>query len=264
MSSEARRARRVRMAVLIAIFAFLFAPMATLALFSFYQDSYLTFPPKSWTFKWYAWALTRPEFVSSLKQSLLLGLSATAIAVLIGVPATFALVRGRFRGRGAIEALLLSPLMVPTVILGVALLVFFSALRVRPSFWTLLIGHVVVITPFVVLNVRVSLLGVPAHVEEAALGLGATPVRVFLRVVLPLIMPGVIAGAILAFLISFDELAMTIFLTSPALVTLPVQIFTYVEWHLDPGIAALSTLLMLFTTALLFVMDRVRGSEHLY
>jgi len=253
-----------RPALLIAIFAFLFAPMATLALFSFYEDSYLTFPPKGWTLKWYAWAFTRPEFVTSLRQSFVLGLSATAIAVLIGVPATFALVRGRFRGRGAIEALLLSPLMLPTVILGVALLIFWSALRVKPSFWTLLVGHVIVITPFIVLNVRVSLLGVPVNLEEAALGLGAPPLRAFLRVVLPLILPGVIAGAILAFLISFDELAMTIFLTSPTLVTLPVQIFTYVEWHLDPGIAALATLLMLFTTALLFVMDRVRGSEHLY
>src|SRR5215204_6278653 len=95
--------------VLAVCFAFLFAPMATLAVFSFYEDSYLTFPPKGWTLKWYAWVFTRPEFVSSLRESVILGVSATTIAALIGVPATFALVRGRFRGRSATEALVLSP-----------------------------------------------------------------------------------------------------------------------------------------------------------
>ena len=120
------------------------------------------------------------------------------------------------------------------------------------------------IMPFVVRNVMVSLVGLVPNVEEAASGLGATPWRVFQRIVLPLIMPGVIAGAILAFLISFDELAMTIFLASPNLVTLPVRIFTYVEWNLDPGIAALSTIVILFTAVLLVVLDRVRGSEHLF
>jgi putative spermidine/putrescine transport system permease protein len=254
----------VRRAWLAATFAFLFAPMVTLAVYSFYEDSYLTFPPKGWTLKWYPWVFTRPEFVNSLRESFALGAGATLIAALIGVPAAIALVRGRFRGRNAVDALVLSPLMLPTVILGVALLIFFSAMHVRPNFWTLLIGHVVVITPFVILNVRVSLVGVPANLEEAARGLGATPVRVFVRVVLPMIMPGVVAGALLAFLISFDELAMTIFLTPPTLVTLPVKIFTYVEWSLDPGIAALATVLMAFTTALLMVIDRVRGAEHLF
>ena len=254
----------LRRAVLLMSFGFLFAPMATIAVFSFYEDSYLTFPPKGWTLRWYAWAFTRPEFVSSLRESLVLGVAATAIATLIGVPAAYALVRGRFRGRGGIEAFVLSPLMLPTVILGVALLIFFSALRIKTDFQTLLVGHVVVIMPFVVRNVMVSIVGVPPNVEEAALGLGATPWRVFLLVVMPLIMPGIIAGAILAFLISFDELAMTIFLTSPTRMTLPVRIFTYVEWNLDPGIAALSTLLTMFTAILLLILEKVRGSEHLF
>jgi len=256
--------RALRIATLVLGFGFLFAPMATVAVFSLYADSYLTFPPRGWTLKWYAWVFTRPEFLDSLRESVVLGLSATAIATAIGVPAAFALVRGRFPGRMAAEAVVLSPLMLPTVILGVALLIFFSALRIRPDFETLLIGHVVVITPFVVRNVMVSLMGVPANLEEAALGLGATPLRAFFRVVLPLIAPGVIAGAVLAFLISFDELAMTIFLTSPTRVTLPVRIFTYVEWNLDPGIAALSTTLTVFTAGVLVVLERIRGSEHLF
>ena len=123
-----------RRAVLVLTFAFLFAPMAMVAVFSFYEDSYLTFPPKGWTLKWYPLVFTRPEFVGSLRSSLVLALTATALATLAGVPAAYALVRGHFRGRVALEAYVLSPLMLPTVILGVALLIFFSSLRIRPDF----------------------------------------------------------------------------------------------------------------------------------
>jgi len=256
--------KALRRLTLIVGFAFLFAPMVTIAIFSFYKDSYLTFPPRGWTTDWYGWLFTKGEFLASLKTSLLLGATATALSTLFGVPAAFALVRGRFVGRGILEGILLSPLILPAVIFGVGLLLFFSSLKIRPDFTTLVIGHLVITIPFVTRNVMVSITGIPSHVEEAALGLGAPPWRTFLRVVLPLIMPGIGAGAMLAFLISFDELAMTIFISSPSTVTLPLRIFTYVEWHLDPGIAALSTMLTLATVGLLVAMDRLRGPEHLF
>ena len=249
--------------IILAVFVFLFAPMAMIVAFSFFEDSYLVFPPSGWTTKWYAWALDRSEFLDGLRTSVELAISATAISSALAVPAALAIGKGRFRGRAAIESILISPILIPTIILGIALLVYFSALGLRVGFHTLLIGHVVVVTPFIMRNVLVSVAGLPPHVEEAALGLGATPWRVFRRVVLPLIYPGIVAGAILAFLISLDELAMTVFLTSPTVVTLPVRIFNYVEWHLDPGVAALSTLLIGFTTVLLVILERLRRSDGL-
>lgn len=251
----------LRVFIIISVLIFLFAPMVMIVVFSFFENSYLVFPPAGWTTKWYAWALGRAEFLDALKTSLLLATIATVISTLLAVPAALALGRKRFPGRGVVDGFLISPLLIPTIILGIALLIYFSALGLRPGFHTLLIGHVIITTPFIIRNVRVSISGLPGHVEEAAVGLGATPFRTFIRVTLPLIYPGILAGAILAFLISLDELAMTVFLTSPSLVTLPVRIFNYVEWHMDPGIAALSTLLILFTTVLLVVLSRIRRSE---
>lgn len=258
---EARRAMRLagKLTIIVCL-VFLFAPMAMIVVFSFFENSYLVFPPSGWTTKWYAWAIDRREFLDGLRTSFLLGVAATTISTLLAVPAALALGRSQVRGRGIIEGALISPLLIPTIILGIALLIYASAIGLRLGFHTLLLGHVVITTPFVMRNVIVSVAGLPRHVEEAAVGLGAIPFRAFRRVVLPLISPGVIAGAILAFLISFDELAMTIFLTSPNVVTLPVRIFNYVEWHLDPGVAALSTILISFTAVLLIILERLRRS----
>ena len=253
----------LRRLLIVVLFAFLFAPMGVIFVFSFFETSNLAFPPAGWTLKWYGWAITRTEFLTSLRESVALAALATIGASLLGIPAAMALARGQFRGRAVAEAMIMSPLLIPALLLGIGLLIYLSAIGVRIGFGALLIGHIVLIVPFVVRNVMVSLAGIPRDLEEAAAGLGATRWRTFHRVLLPLIAPGAAAGAILAFLISFDELAMTIFIASPNLVTMPVRIFNYVEWHLGPGLAALCSLLIGFTGLLIYVTERLRGIQRL-
>ncbi len=251
--------RAVAILTIAACLVFLFMPMAMIVAFAFFEDSYLTFPPRTWTVKWFAWALGRDEFLASLKISLLVGLSATVISTILAIPAAMAISRSRLAGAGILQGIFISPILIPTIILGISLLIYLNTIGFPLGFNSIVLGHVVLTTPFIIRNVLVSLAGMPPHIEEAASGLGSTPLRTFRRITLPLILPGIGAGAVLAFLISFDELAMTIFITSPNVITLPIRIFNYVEWHLDPGVAALSTILIAFTTLLLLVLARIRG-----
>jgi putative spermidine/putrescine transport system permease protein len=152
--------------------------------------------------------------------------------------------RYRFRGREAISAFMLSPILFPTIVLGLALLVFYSRVGLSGSFTGLVIAHSVLTTPFVIRLVMASLAEFDPAVEEASRNLGAGWWRTFLQVTLPLIRPGVLAGAVFAFIISFDELVVTLFLAGPDMTTLPVRIYTYVEFSSDPTISAISTMLI--------------------
>ena len=226
------------------ILVYLLAPIIVVIATAFTTTAYPVFPPEGFTLRWFEKFLATPEFVESMKLSALLATASTAIAAVLGTLSALALTRFRIPGKATISALLLSPILFPTIVLGLALLVFSNRIGIAGTFFNLVCAHVVLITPFVIRMVMVSLTHFDPAIEEAARNLGAGRLRTFFLITLPLIRPGVLAGAVFAFILSFDELVVTLFLTAPGLQTLPIRIYTYVEYSSDPTISAISTVLI--------------------
>ena len=259
-----RRARILLGAVNAAIYAFLLAPIVVVIVVSFGDAAYLQFPPRRLSLRWYTDLGEYPDFVRSFWLSLGLAAATTAVSGVVGTLGAFALVRHRFPGRDLLGALVMAPAALPGLVTGIALLQFFSLFRTEPSFWRLLLGHVVVTLPYVVRSVAAVLTGLDRSLEEAARGLGATPFAVTRLVTLPLIKPGVIAGAVFAFILSFDNVVVSIFLTTPRLVPLPIQIYNYVESSAKPIIASISTLQIAAIVVMLLVAERLVGFSRHY
>jgi putative spermidine/putrescine transport system permease protein len=246
-------------AIVVLLYAFLLAPIAMVVLTSFSNDAYLAFPPHHWGFGGYAALLRNAAFQSGLETSLILGCAVTLLTLAVGTAASYALARLRFPGQGALLALFTAPLLLPTIVLGLALLLVFSQLGLLATFPGLILGHSLVAMPYVVRLMLTAIRGVPSAVEEAAATLGAAPAVVFYRVTLPLMRPALIAAAALAFLASFDEVVISLFLVGPRLTTLPIAIFRYVQYHADPQVSALSVVLIAITVALIGVVERSNG-----
>ena len=203
------------------------------------------------------------EFIRSFWLSIGLAVSAATMACIISVPAAMALVRYEFPGKNSISGLLLSPLLIPHLVLGVALMRMFSLMGVNVSTFWLLMAHVVVVTPYVMRLVLTSLSGFDRSTEHAALSLGARNLTVFFKITLPIIAPGIAGGWALAFINSFDEVTMSVFVTSPQTITLPVRMYMYTTESIDPMIAAVSTIMIFITAVLMFVIDRFYGLDRL-
>jgi putative spermidine/putrescine transport system permease protein len=231
-------------AVNMLILLYLVAPVIVVVATAFTTTAYPVFPPQGFTLHWFERFLGMPEFTEAIRRSALLAFSSTVVATVLGTFSALSLARYRFRGREAISAFMLSPILFPTIVFGLALLVFYSRVGLSGSFAGLVIAHSVLTTPFVIRLVMASLAEFDPAVEEASRNLGAGWWRTFLQVTLPLIRPGVLAGAVFAFIISFDELVVTLFLAGPDMTTLPVRIYTYVEFSSDPTISAISTMLI--------------------
>jgi len=231
-------------AVNAVIVLYLLAPIIVVVATAFTATAYPVFPPEGFTLRWFAKFLATPEFVESIRISAMLATASTLVAAVLGTSSALALARFRVPGKATISALLLSPILFPTIVLGLALLVFSNRIGLSGTFLNLVCAHVVLITPFVIRMVMVSLARFDPAVEEAARNLGAGRWRTFFHITLPLIRPGVLAGSVFAFIISFDELVVTLFLTAPGLQTLPIRIYTYVEYSSDPTISAISTVLI--------------------
>lgn len=246
-------------ALLVALYVFLLAPLLLVLVISFNADAYLSFPPEEWSLRWYAALAQNEGFIEGLRTSLVIATTATALALLVGVPAALTLTRYKFRGQEALAAFFTLPLMVPTVVLGLGLLLILSPFRLVATYPGLIAAHVVLIVPFVIRTSATSLMTLPPEYQEAASGLGATPWHTFRRVTLPLVAPGVIAGAAIAFLVSFDETVVTLFLVGPSLTTLPVEIFRYVEYRTDPSVAALSVILVGVSVVGVVIIERLLG-----
>jgi putative spermidine/putrescine transport system permease protein len=236
--------------------AFILAPLVVVVLVSFTDKGFMTMPFDGASLRWYRAIAGNPQFLESFWVSLRLGLVSATLSALIAVPAALAIARGRFPGRDAIAAFLVSPLMIPHVVLGVALLRFFSGLGLAGSFAGLVAAHLIVVTPYMVRLVTAGLAGLDPRVERAAESLGAGRLTVFRRITLPLILPGVAGGWILAFITSFDELTVSLFLASPSSTPLPVRLFTYIDQMTDPLVAAVSAALIGLTALVLVVLDR--------
>ncbi|MBI4504689.1 MAG: ABC transporter permease [Chloroflexi bacterium] len=242
---------------------FLAAPIVMVVLLSFTAGEFAIFPPEGLSLRWYGPALAMPGFIDSLVLSLQLAAQAATLSLLLGVSAALGLARTRFRGRQALLAGIMSPLVVPTIVSSLALLQFFVGANLREASWNLLVGHVIITLPYVVRTVLASFEVFDWSLVDTARVLGAGPVRAFWRVTLPVIRPGVLAGGIFSFLVSFDSFTISVFLVDSQSVTLPVRVFNYILTQLDPRIAALSALLIYGSIAVLVVSDRLIGTSRL-
>lgn len=241
------------------VYLFILAPILVVIPVSFSEKEYLVFPPQGFTFRWYVNFFATRELADSLWLSIHLAAWTTAISLVLGTMVALALVRYRYPGRQALREFFLTPIVMPRLVLGIAFLMFLSQTVLSGRFGGLLVAHVVVAFPYVVRTVSASLVGFERTLEEAASSLGAAPLTVFRTVTLPLLKPGIMAGAIFAYVTSFDELVMTLFLAGPRLTTLPVQIFNYLEYTSDPTIAAISVILIVFTAAAVLITERIVG-----
>lgn len=242
-----------------AILVFLAAPIAVPIVVSFSASPFLTFPPVGFSFEWYGKALGNPEFVGSLLLSFVLALIAMAGAVMLGTLAAWGLARSRFRGRAAIQGFLLSPLIFPLIVTGIALLQFFTLLVWQHALLRLAIAHIVITVPYAMRTVTASFQQLDTRLEEAARTLGATELEVFWKVTLPLITPGIAAGAIFAFVMSFDNFPVSMWLYDAEYMPVPLRLFSLIDRFLDPSIAAASTILILLSVILILTVERLMG-----
>lgn len=246
----------------ILAFVMVLAPLAAIVWVSFFENKIISFPPTGYTLDWYRAAAAMPQFRDGFVTSLKLGVVATLVSMFVGVPAALVLARGRFPGREAIQSLLLAPLIVPGIVAGAALYMFLievelaSGMQVAMTFWGLAIAHSLIALPWTVRLITASLIGLDPQLKEAALTMGARPFTAFRLVTWPLIRPGVVAGALFAFIASFVDLEKSLFLVGPGVTTLPIVIVNYLEWSIDPTIAAVATVQIAIISAGLVVTDR--------
>jgi putative spermidine/putrescine transport system permease protein len=241
------------------VFGFLMLPVVVIVLASFSRTSYLTVPPKGLTLRWYGAVLADPEYVRAIVMSLGLAVVSTLGSLAAGVAASYALVRRRVPGAAAVSALMSAPLVFPGVVIGVALLQFYALLHVNGTLVGLALAHMVITVPYVVRAVVASLQGIDAELESAARVLGASAPVAFATVTLPLIRPGIAAGALFSFIVSFDNVPVSIFLLGAGQMTLPVKIFSAIEYGVDPSIAAISSMLIALTGVGLAAAERWIG-----
>jgi putative spermidine/putrescine transport system permease protein len=249
-------------------FAIVLFPLVAVIWVSFFENKIIGFPPTGYTLKWYvnAWSLGR--FHRGFVLSVEVGLMATAASLLLGVPAALALARKEFAGREVVHSLLMSPLVVPGIVSGAAIYMFYieteafldermhASLPLAGSLFGLGVAHTLLALPWMVRLITASLVGMDVQLEEAALSLGATPLRTFWRVTLPNIRPGIVAGCVFSFVVSFVDLEKSLFLVGPGYTTLPIEMINYLEWNIDPTIAAIATLQTLVIAVALVISDR--------
>lgn len=251
-------------ALSVLAYAFLYAPILVLVLFSF-NRARLGSQWHGFTLEWYQKALANPLVLQSLRNSLLVALAATALSTAIGTAAALALQRRRLKNEAALDALVTLPIVVPEIVMASSLLLLFGALQLRLSMLTVVLAHLAFCVSYAVVVVRARLHGFDGSLEEAAMDLGASPWRTFRHVTLPLIAPGVLAAALLVFALSIDDYVITSFVAGVGATTLPVQIYSMVKSGISPEINAVSTLLLVATGLLLLAAHRVehggRGRE---
>jgi putative spermidine/putrescine transport system permease protein len=250
-----------------AALGFILLPIVFVVWLSFFAQEIPSFPPQGYSLRWFGAVFEHRQFVQGFITSLQVGITATAIGLLLGVPAALVLARRAGGAGGPLGQLLLLPLVVPGIVLGTAIYIFHveaeilayergHSLAVIGSLGGLIAAHALIVIPWTVRLVLASLAGLDRSVEEAALNLGATPWVTFRRVTLPMIRPGIVAAALFGFVTSFGNLEMSLFLVGPGRTTLPIAILQYLEWKLDPTIAAVSVYQMIVIAMALLLTDR--------
>jgi putative spermidine/putrescine transport system permease protein len=264
--SALRAPRRVAGGLLTALSAFtlgfILLPLVLVTWMSFFSDEILVYPPSGYTLRWYPAAFQQKPFIDGFILSLEVATLATGVALLLGAPAAAAASRLPRRVQGGVLAFLTAPLIVPAIVIGTALYFMFievevfSGIRLSGAFLGLVLAHALVALPWVVRLLTAALMGFDRRIEEAAISLGAHPVRAFLKVTYPSLRPALVASALFGFVTSFGNLEMTLFLIAPGSVTLPIATLQYLQWKLDPIIAAISVVQIAVIVGLMLVTDR--------
>ena len=242
-----------------AIAGFMLAPLVLIVWMSFTPVEFFVLPTDEFSLRWYRQIFVHPGFTNAFLLSLRLALLSALIATTLSFLAAYALVRFKFPGRRVLDAFFMSPLLIPAVVFGIALLQFLNRLGLYNTFASLVAAHVIVVIPFAVRAIDAALRDVPQELEWAAMNLGASRLRALWRVTLPLSIRGAFAGFIFAFIMSFDEVTVTIFMNGPAYQTLPIRIYNYLSDQVDPTVAAVSALLILMSLGLILILDRIGG-----
>lgn len=238
---------------------FLLLPIALVIVFALNPAPFIQFPPSGVSLKWFERFFASRQFMGALALSLEVAALTTLAATLFGASAALAIARGSLPGARAITATVLSPLMLPAILTGLALFQAYVLLDVGRPLWGLVAGHTLVTIPYVVRTTLAVLHNFDTDLEEAAQNLGASPLVTFVEVTLPLIKPGVIAGAIFAFIVSFDQFPVSLFLVSPGEETLPIALFNYLKFDLDGTIGAASVVSILLAVSVVIGLDRTVG-----
>jgi putative spermidine/putrescine transport system permease protein len=243
------------------VLAFIVLPLVVIVWVSFFSNKILSFPPDGYTFDWYIRAWERSEFRNGLFLSLKVALFASIASLIIGVPASFALVRYKFPGRELVTNILLSPMVVPGIVGGAAMYIFYidveiaTEVQIAGTLMGLFAAHLLIALPWTIRLVTASLIGVDRSISEAAASLGAGPITIFFRIVLPVIKPALIASALFAFVASFIDLEKSLFLVGPGRTTLQIAIVSYLEWNLDSTIAAVAAVQITIIAILLLITN---------
>lgn len=240
------------------VFIYLLFPILIVAPLSFSAGTYLSFPPSGFSLRWYENFFGRSDWLGSATLSIWIAGAVMALATALGTPAALALVRSDFRAKQLLTAFVVSPLIAPAIIVAIGVYFFYARLGVVGNPYALVLAHTCLAVPFVVVNVSATLQGFDERLEHAAMNLGATPWRTFWQVTFPIIRPGVLAGALFAFISSFDELVVALFISGTTAVTLPRKMWESIRFEIDPTIAAVSTILVVLTFLLFLSAELLR------
>lgn len=241
------------------ILLFLALPIAVVIPAAFSAESTLSFPPRGFSLKWFENAWNTQGFWDALQNSLMIAVLAGFASLVIGTLASFAIVRHRFPGRTLLELLFMTPLVFPAIVFAVALVTVLGSMGLLRNFWGLVFAHIIITVPYVVRTVGATLAEIEVSYEEAAATLGANRLKVLFLVTLPMLRPGLIAGAVFSAIMSFDEFTVSLFLVGPGVMTLPLEIYYYTEFQMDPTVAAVSTILIAVTAVTVILIERFVG-----
>jgi putative spermidine/putrescine transport system permease protein len=247
--------RRLLVIACSAIYFFLMLPLLVVFPISLSSAPYMQFPPPGLSWQWYDRYFDDPQWIDATWRSLYIGGATAVLALALGVPLAFSLVRGRFRGRALIDRLALAPVIVPTIILSVAVYGLFAKLKLIGAWYGLALAHTVLALPFVVLVMGAGLRDFDRALEQAAEGLGASRWQTLSRITLPLLRPSLVSAGLLAFISSFDELVVALFLAGPNM-TLPKKMFDNILMEIDPTIAAVSVMQILLVSLVMVLIGR--------
>lgn len=239
------------------VLLFLYLPIAVLIVYSF-NTSRLNIVWEGFTFKWYAELWDNARLMAALKNSLIIATCTTVLAVVLGTATAWLLHRYRYRFSAGLQTLIAVPMIMPEIVIGISLLIFFTTVSLELGFATVIIAHTTFCFPFVMVAVQARLQGLDPALEEAAMDLGATPFQAFWQVIVPSLRPAIIAGGLMAFTLSLDELIVTFFTSSAASATLPLVVFGMAKVGLNPMLNALSALFIVVTVALVLFLERVK------
>ncbi|BCG04608.1 ABC transporter permease (plasmid) [Paraburkholderia sp. PGU19] len=243
----------------VMVLLFLILPILAIMPLSFNENSFLVYPIHEFSFRWYHNLFTAVEWTRAGANSLIVTPIATVLATVLGTLAALGLNKASFRGKGVLVAVLISPMIVPVIVTGVGMYLQFARWGLSGTYAGLIFGHTVIAAPFVVVTVNATLAGFNDNYVRASLSLGASPVRTFFSVTLPIIAPGVISGALFAFATSLDDVVITMFIAGPTQGTLPLQMFIGIRESITPTIAALASILIVFSSLLLVTMEWLRS-----